>query len=104
MDKIVPSLLFNMQTGVGGADVGGISGVIVEPDSPRDEDNPAYVAETVFRDLVCRASYGNINAVIRPVLTHLDNHSLWVPNDFAVHCFKVGYHEVHVSSFFTAFF
>lgn len=39
-----------------------------EPESPKDDDNPANVAETVFRDLICRASYGNINAVIRPVL------------------------------------
>ena len=34
-----------------------------------EEEHPSQVAETVFRDLVCRASYGNINAVIRPVLT-----------------------------------
>ena len=40
----------------------------IEPESPRDDDNPANVAKTVFRDLICRASYGNINAVIRPVL------------------------------------
>jgi len=39
-----------------------------EPESPKEDDNPANVAETVFRDLICRASYGNINAVIRPVL------------------------------------
>jgi protein EFR3 len=80
MDKIVPSLLFNMQS----------SGcVATEPESPKDEDNPTSVAEMVFRDFICRASYGNINAVIRPVLTHLDNHNLWVPNDFAVKCFKI---------------
>jgi hypothetical protein len=80
MDKIVPSLLFNMQ------DAGNFH---TEPESPKDDDNPANVAETVFRDLICRASYGNINAVIRPVLIHLDNHSLWVPNGFAIRCFKV---------------
>ena len=49
-----------------------------EPESPKDEENPACVAETVFRDFVCRASYGNINAVIKPVLT-------FVLNDFNVH-------------------
>jgi len=90
MDKIVPSLLFNMQTACTAEGGGGI-GKRAEPESPRDEENPSSVAEAVFRDLVCRASYGNINAVIRPVLTHLDNHGLWVPNDFAVHCFKVGF-------------
>lgn len=44
------------------------SSIHSEPESPKDDDNPANVAETVFRDLICRASYGNINAVIRPVL------------------------------------
>ncbi|XP_025109068.1 protein EFR3 homolog B-like isoform X2 [Pomacea canaliculata] len=80
MDKIVPSLLFNMQdTRFNPADV----------ESPRDEDNPAHLAEVVFRDLICRASYGNIRSIILPVLTHLDNHKLWVPTDFAIRCFKV---------------
>ncbi|KAK2183320.1 hypothetical protein NP493_315g01029 [Ridgeia piscesae] len=78
MDKIVPSLLYNMQVGMS-----------EELESPKDEDHPAVVAETVFRDLVCRASYGNINSVLKPVLLHLDDHKLWVPNDFAVKCFKI---------------
>ena len=42
--------------------------VPVELESPRDDEHPAQVAETVFRDLVCRASYGNIKAVLKPVL------------------------------------
>ncbi len=37
-------------------------------ESPKEEELPMVVSETVFRDLVCRASYGNINAVIKPVL------------------------------------
>lgn len=82
MDKIIPSLLFNMQAINSG-------NATTDPESPRDEENPSYIAETVFRDFVCRASYGNISAVIRPVLTHLDNHNLWVPNDFAVKCFQI---------------
>ncbi|ELT96778.1 hypothetical protein CAPTEDRAFT_225122 [Capitella teleta] len=78
MDKIVPSLLFNLEGSMERA-----------AESPREEERPCDVAETVFRDLVCRASYGTINAIIRPVLMHLDNHQLWVPNHFAVHCFKI---------------
>ncbi|KAL8584635.1 hypothetical protein ACOMHN_002364 [Nucella lapillus] len=74
MDKIVPSLLYNMQD----------SGPI-----PKDEDEPEHLAEMVFRDLICRASYGNIRSVLVPVLVHLDNHKLWVPTDFGVRCFKV---------------
>lgn len=40
----------------------------VNTESPRDEEHPAYIAEMVFRDLVCRASYGNVKSVLQPVL------------------------------------
>ena len=39
-----------------------------DAESPKDEEHPSVVAETVFRDLVCRASYGNIHSIIKPVL------------------------------------
>ncbi|XP_041357313.1 protein EFR3 homolog B-like isoform X2 [Gigantopelta aegis] len=81
MDKIVPSLLFNMH------DSSRESSAEVE--SPRDEEHPSYVAENVLRDLVCRAAYGNIKSSITPVLVHLDNHKLWQPNSFAKKCFKI---------------
>ncbi|XP_055886891.1 protein EFR3 homolog B-like isoform X3 [Biomphalaria glabrata] len=84
MDKIVPSLLFNMQESNHGSD-----GDHGEADTPQEDDDPAHLAEVVFRDLICRASYGNIKSVLSPVLTHLDNHNLWVPNDFAIRLFKI---------------
>ena len=37
-------------------------------ESPKGECDPSALAEVVFRDLVCRASYGNIRSVILPVL------------------------------------
>ncbi|XP_071117985.1 protein EFR3 homolog B-like isoform X1 [Haliotis cracherodii] len=80
MDKIVPSLLYNMEER---------SVLSQGADSPRDEESPSYAAETVFRDLVCRASYGYIETVLRPVLIHFDNHKLWSPNVFAIKCFKI---------------
>ncbi|XP_060082067.1 protein EFR3 homolog B-like [Ylistrum balloti] len=80
MDKIVPSLLYNMHNK---------SFMCLDMDSPKDEEHPAYIAEQVFRDLVCRGSYGNIRTVLRPVLIHMDNHKLWVPNDFANKCFNI---------------
>ena len=40
-----------------------------EQESPNSEEDPPHVAETVFRDLVCRGSYGNINSILKPVLT-----------------------------------
>ncbi|KAJ3606670.1 hypothetical protein NHX12_026189 [Muraenolepis orangiensis] len=60
MDKIVPSLLFNLQSGEG-----------------------------VERELLGRAAYGNIKNAVTPVLMHLDNHSLWEGKAFAVRCFKI---------------
>ncbi|XP_071054459.1 protein EFR3 homolog cmp44E isoform X2 [Onthophagus taurus] len=85
MDKIVPSLLFNMQES---------SFYLKEPNStdiiPEDHANdPPMLAETCLRELVTRASFGHIRAVLRPVLKHFDLHKLWVPNQFAIHTFRI---------------
>ncbi|XP_055385800.1 protein EFR3 homolog cmp44E isoform X2 [Condylostylus longicornis] len=77
MEKIVPSLLFNMQSG---------------PSTTTDDatpSSPPILAESVLRELVSRASFGHIRAVLKPLLTHLDRHELWVPNHFAIHTFRV---------------
>ncbi|XP_034941643.1 protein EFR3 homolog cmp44E isoform X2 [Chelonus insularis] len=80
MDKIVPSLLYNMQS----AKKNGA------PEMPTEErSDPPLFAETCMRELVGRASFGHIRCVIRPVLRHLDNHQLWVPNSFAIHTFRI---------------
>uniref|UniRef100_A0A8C7Z1Z6 EFR3 homolog A (S. cerevisiae) n=1 Tax=Oryzias sinensis TaxID=183150 RepID=A0A8C7Z1Z6_9TELE len=64
MDKLIPSMLFNMQDGE-------------EPDRcatrsaplcPDGEENPAVLAENCFRELLGRAAYGNMNNAVRPVL------------------------------------
>ncbi|KAG8035729.1 hypothetical protein G9C98_001385 [Cotesia typhae] len=84
MDKIVPSLLYNMQT------ARYVEKENSTPDSPTEErSNPPQFAETCMRELVGRASFGHIRCVIRPVLRHLDNHQLWVPNYFAIHTFRI---------------
>lgn len=84
MDKIVPSLLYNMQNSryhVKEADT---------PDPPQEERvDPPTLAETCMRELVGRASFGHIRSVLRPVLRHLDLHELWVTNEFAIHTFKI---------------
>ncbi|XP_074641716.1 protein EFR3 homolog A-like [Tubulanus polymorphus] len=82
MDKIVPSLLYNIQSHSR------------EVESPGGEEHPSVVAETCVRDLICRASFGNINSILQPALNHLDNHGLWVPNEFAVKCFKMVMYSV----------
>ncbi|XP_063699541.1 protein EFR3 homolog cmp44E [Culicoides brevitarsis] len=79
MEKIVPSLLFNMQSG---------------PLTSIEEDinpasTPSALAESVLRELVSRASFSHIRAVLKPLLTHLDRHDLWVPNKFAIHTFRI---------------
>uniref|UniRef100_A0A8C9ZNA4 Protein EFR3 homolog A n=1 Tax=Sander lucioperca TaxID=283035 RepID=A0A8C9ZNA4_SANLU len=78
MDKLIPSMLFNMQD---------ISGPAPTPQD--GEENPAALAESCFRELLGRAAYGNMNNAVRPVLVHLDNHHLWDPNEFAVSCFRI---------------
>lgn len=47
------------------------------------------LAENCFRELLGRATFGNMNNAVRPVFAHLDHHKLWDPNEFAVHCFKI---------------
>ncbi|KAM3928629.1 protein EFR3 homolog A isoform 2-T2 [Leptodactylus fuscus] len=87
MDKIVPSLLFNMQK------IEDNESRMAPPASPSvvgdKEENPAVLAENCFRELLGRAAYGNMNNAVRPVFAHLDHHKLWESNEFAVSCFKV---------------
>ncbi|XP_063298053.1 protein EFR3 homolog B isoform X1 [Pelobates fuscus] len=85
MDKIVPSLLYNLQH---------IEELESRSPSPlqtteKERENPAELAERCLRELLGRAAYGNIKNAIKPVLMHLDNHSLWEPKIFAVRCFKI---------------
>uniref|UniRef100_A0A671XZA9 EFR3 homolog B n=1 Tax=Sparus aurata TaxID=8175 RepID=A0A671XZA9_SPAAU len=72
MDKIVPSLLFNLQSG-----------------EQKEKESPVELTERCFRELLGRAAYGNIKNAVTPVLMHLDNHSLWEGKTFAVRCFKI---------------
>ncbi|PWA13958.1 hypothetical protein CCH79_00018083 [Gambusia affinis] len=87
MDKLIPSMLFNMQD----ADDLDRAGHPSTPSgSVQDgEENPAALAENCFRELLGRAAYGNMKNAVRPVLVHLDNHHLWDPNEFAVSCFRI---------------
>ncbi|KAM4728363.1 protein EFR3 homolog A isoform 9-T9 [Anableps anableps] len=87
MDKLIPSMLFNMQDADDLDRVG-------HPSTPSGtgqdgEENPAVLAENCFRELLGRAAYGNMKNAVRPVLVHLDHHHLWDPNEFAVSCFRI---------------
>uniref|UniRef100_A0A8D3DNF1 Protein EFR3 homolog A n=1 Tax=Scophthalmus maximus TaxID=52904 RepID=A0A8D3DNF1_SCOMX len=89
MDKLIPSMLFNMQDS---------EDLDRSPTPFRSlfEENPAALAESCFRELLGRAAYGNMNNACpsSDVHTdqhahHLDNHNLWDPNEFAVSCFRI---------------
>uniref|UniRef100_A0A8C1BYI1 EFR3 homolog Ba (S. cerevisiae) n=1 Tax=Cyprinus carpio carpio TaxID=630221 RepID=A0A8C1BYI1_CYPCA len=75
MDKIVPSLLFNLQQ--------------EEVLRGREKESPVELTERCFRELLGRAAYDNIKNAVKPVLMHLDNHSLWESKTFSVRCFKI---------------
>lgn len=96
MDKIVPSLLYNMQNRDPLMQTTLSSSVL---DSRGSEgSNPAIIAEECLRQLVGRASFGNIESVVRPVLKHLDNHMLWdspYPDRFAAIVFKIIIDSMH---------
>lgn len=84
MDKIVPSLLFNMQdSNFHKKENSGIEPI------PDDHVDPPMLAETCMRELVGRASFGHVRAILKPVLRHFDLHKLWVPNEFAIHTFRI---------------
>ncbi|XP_023780130.1 protein EFR3 homolog B-like [Cyanistes caeruleus] len=85
MEKIVPALLFNLQQ--------------PQPQPSRspsplqaaekEQETPWELAERCLRELLGRAAFGNIKNAIKPVLTHLDHHSLWEPQLFARSCFRI---------------
>ncbi|XP_038627303.1 protein EFR3 homolog B isoform X1 [Tachyglossus aculeatus] len=83
MDKIVPSLLFNLQY------VEEMESRAPSPLQATEKESPAELADRCLRELLGRAAYGNIKNAIKPVLIHLDNHSLWEPKVFAIRCFKI---------------
>ncbi|XP_019730572.1 protein EFR3 homolog A [Hippocampus comes] len=89
MDKLIPSMLFNMQDADDMDRVGAGHPSTPCVSSQDGEENPSTLAESCFRELLGRAAYGNMNNAVRPVLVHLDNHHLWEPNEFAVSCFRI---------------
>ncbi|XP_039532188.1 protein EFR3 homolog B isoform X3 [Pimephales promelas] len=82
MDKIVPSLLFNLQQEEAAERS-------PSPGTEKEKESPVELTERCFRELLGRAAYDNIKNAVKPVLMHLDNHSLWEGKAFAVRCFKI---------------
>ncbi|CAF3025991.1 unnamed protein product [Rotaria sp. Silwood2] len=103
MDKIVPSIVFNMEvrdqdrqsnpkTSSSQDNIGVTTAPeqieLIERGSTLTNDNPAILAEIVLRDLFCRAHLNNITACVQPILIHLDNHAKWIPVDFPKYIFS----------------
>ena len=87
MEKIIPSLLYNIQIGdykKTGPDGGQAPDLVDE-----NGRNPLLIAEDTFRKLLGRAGYTSIRVVIKPILNHLDVHQMWTPPDFAEHVFQM---------------
>uniref|UniRef100_A0A3B3WQD1 Protein EFR3 homolog A n=1 Tax=Poecilia mexicana TaxID=48701 RepID=A0A3B3WQD1_9TELE len=82
MDKLIPSMLFNMQD----ADDLDRAGHPSTPSgSGQDgEENPAALAENCFRELLGRAAYGNMKNAVRPVLVFLSSISMRKPFTFSL--------------------
>lgn len=102
MEKIVPSLLYNMHDSYDPALAHSQT-----DGSKIDITTPSAVAEYNLRELVGKATFGNIRAVIKPVLRHLDNHDVWAQNvsrgrtspsgedeEFAVELFRIIMHSI----------
>ena len=82
MGKIIPSLLHVMELGDCWMES-------AQEESLTSEDEPCSFAEAILREIVSQASFGNVHGGIEPVLFHLDSAKLWVPSEFAAHCFKI---------------
>lgn len=119
MDKIVPSLLYNMQSrndDVNEKDnhhadqhqqpqlqapskllthsiVASIAETPLMTPTFGDKSAPAMIAEECLKDLMRRATFGHIKSVIKPVLKHIDSHDLWKleqdSEKFSIKMFKV---------------
>ena len=86
MGKIIPSLLFNMEAGQNKSNQA-TEHATNENGGPKED--PSALAESCLRELISKASFGNIKAVVNPALTHMDTSALWDCNDFAVKVFKI---------------
>lgn len=100
MDKIVPSILYNLHE----PDEGDLSKAFSSSQLPKfdasfanastlsasdDEQTPRILSDRCLRELMGKASFGSLRAVIEPVLKHMDLHKQWTPPpNFAIHVFR----------------
>ncbi|CAI5441731.1 unnamed protein product [Caenorhabditis angaria] len=100
MDKIVPSILYNLQepdengksfsaSNLPNFDVSFADATQLSTQREEDEATPRVLSDRCLRELMGKASFGSLRAVIEPVLKHMDLHKQWTPPpSFAIHCFR----------------
>lgn len=97
MEKIVPSLLFNMHDGMEmDSKFNQLSTHINQEELA--EETPYSLADSCLRELIGKATFGNMKCVLQPVLNHFDYHRLWscaYPPLFAVSCFEAIMYSIH---------
>jgi len=92
MNLIIPSLLFNLETGRGPLMEGRVTPDLGDLDSNGgDQDESAWaMADKILREVVNSATSISIKAILMPVLRHIDEHHQWEADkqDFAVQTFE----------------
>lgn len=98
MDKIVPSILFNLQEpddsgkGFSSSQIPKFDNTFADSTQSHrvdDEATPKVLSDRCLRELMGKASFGSLRAVIEPVLKHMDLHKRWTPPpSFAIHVFR----------------
>merc|ERR1712223_1845128 len=83
MDKIIPSLLYNLEAQNNDKQLDDVDRGRYTPDLGAHLDGNAHTltanqqADQILRELVQSASYASINAIITPVLMYIDQHNRW---------------------------
>lgn len=102
MEKIVPSLLFNMQNANEFDEIDSkfkdSQSKLVIPDLSKscdDSTSPSTIAADCLRDLMNRASFCHMPNILKPLIAHFDLHHFWedaadaISDNFAIKTFKI---------------
>ncbi|KAI1297895.1 Protein EFR3 -like protein B [Halotydeus destructor] len=92
MEKIIPSLLYNMHEKIVSEAEDETDGSGLSVEEKPQLILPSAVAEDNLRELLGKATFGNVRQALKPVLSHLDHHNLWVmkeDDDFVINVFQV---------------
>uniref|UniRef100_T2M3A5 Protein EFR3 homolog B n=1 Tax=Hydra vulgaris TaxID=6087 RepID=T2M3A5_HYDVU len=90
MSKIVPALLYNIELDTEGLLRESTTDVASQSSTNTGQkEDPAQLADLCLRELVTRAGFNNIAAILSPLLTFMDDRSLWLKNEFPLHIFRL---------------